>query len=250
MTNENALTVKNLSVNFEGFQALEKVNISFKSNEVHALIGPNGAGKTTIIDIITGKTLPTEGDVYIGSEKITGRSIYQISRWFGIGRKFQGANVFDDLTVYENLFISFRKYKKANVLKSILIDKNNGKEEIYQALKLINLVQKKDLKAFELSHGQRQWLEIGMVMVQKPQVIILDEPTAGMTISETGKTEQLIKQLSKSFSIIVVEHDMDFIKQVADVVTVLDHGQVISEGNYEEVKNDPKVAAVYLNTSK
>ncbi|MFT8708492.1 MAG: ATP-binding cassette domain-containing protein, partial [Sporolactobacillus sp.] len=175
-------------------------------------------------------------------------SINDISRKFGIARKFQGANIFSDLTVYENLFVSYRKFASANILRSFLIGPEAGKDKIRKVLDEINLFAVRNLLSSELSHGQKQWLEIGMVMVQNPQIIILDEPTAGMTISETQKTANLIKQLSNEFSIIVVEHDMDFIKEVADKVTVLDHGRVIAEGDYETIKSDKKVADVYLNT--
>lgn len=245
--NNNILTIKNIGVNFEGFQALENVTIKFSKNEIHALIGPNGAGKTTIIDIITGKTIPTTGNVFIGENNITGKSINDISRKFGIARKFQGANIFKDLTVYENLFVSYRKFASSNILRSFLIGPEAGKDRIKEVLDEIHLFTARNLLSSELSHGQKQWLEIGMVMVQSPQIIILDEPTAGMTIAETQKTAKLIKRLSNDFSIIVVEHDMDFIKEVADRVTVLDHGHVIAEGDYETVKLDQKVADVYLN---
>lgn len=248
MSNDTILSCKNIGVNFEGFQALKNVNLKFQKNEVHALIGPNGAGKTTIIDIITGKTAPSEGSVFVGSKNITNLSINKISRHYGIGRKFQGANVFDELSVYDNMFIAYRKYAVANILKSILVKRSSGKDKICQVLSMINLSSEQDTPAYRLSHGQKQWLEIGMVMIQNPKIIILDEPAAGMTEPETVKTEKLIRTLSQNFSLIVVEHDMDFIKKVSDVVTVLDQGQVVCEGSYDTVKNDAKVKSIYLET--
>lgn len=248
MQDSSILSCINIGVTFEGFQALKDVNLHFHQNEVHALIGPNGAGKTTIIDVITGKTAPTKGKIIVDKSDITNKPINKISRHYGIGRKFQGANVFDELTVYDNMFISYRKYQVANILKSLFVNRNSGRKAINKVLNDINLQNEINLPAYRLSHGQKQWLEIGMVMLQKPKIIILDEPAAGMTQSETEKTESLIKRLAKHFSLIVVEHDMDFIKKVSDIVTVLSHGQVICEGSYEKVKNDPKVRSIYLET--
>lgn len=248
MNNEALLTCKKIGVNFEGFQALKDVNLVFKKNQVHALIGPNGAGKTTIIDIITGRTKPTEGHVLIGGTDITNKSINKISRHYGIGRKFQGANVFDELSVYDNMFISYRKYEVANILKSMFVNRESAKPAILKTLAMVNLEDERDLPAARLSHGQKQWLEIGMVMLQNPRIIILDEPAAGMTEPETHKTEHLIKTLAAKYSLIVVEHDMDFIEKVSDVISVLSQGKVICEGDFNHVKNDVNVKRVYLET--
>lgn len=239
------LEVKNLSVDFNGFQALSEVNMKIYDGELHVIIGPNGAGKTTFMDLVTGKTTPTEGKIYFDGVSITGKSTTEITRNYKIGRKFQGPNVFDYMTVKENIEIAMEGYN--SMLKCIFFRKSKEfRKKVREILKLIDLYDYRHFMASDLSHGQRQWLEIGMVVAQNPKLIILDEPTAGMTADETYKTGEMIKKLKGEHTLIVVEHDMDFVRQVAEYVTVLNYGKVLAEGTMEEVQNNEEVIAVYL----
>lgn len=242
---KNILEVKNLSVEFNYFKALTEVNLSIKEREVRVIIGPNGAGKTTLMDLITGKTKPTNGNIIFDGIDITGKRSSEVSYKHKIGRKFQGPNLFDNMTVYENIEVSLEGY--TSVKKSFFFRRTNEiKNKIDNILKQIDLYKQSNVIAADLSHGQRQWLEIGMVIAQNPKLIILDEPTAGMTAEETYKTGEMIKRLLNDHTVIVVEHDMDFVKQVAQTVTVLHQGMVLAEGNFEEIENNPKVIQVYL----
>lgn len=242
---KNILEVKNLSVEFNYFKALTDVNLSIKEREVRVIIGPNGAGKTTLMDLITGKTKPTNGNIIFDGIDITGKRSSEVSYKHKIGRKFQGPNLFDNMTVYENIEVSLEGY--TSVTKSFFFKRTKEiKNKIDNILKQIDLYEQSNVIAADLSHGQRQWLEIGMVIAQNPKLIILDEPTAGMTAEETYKTGEMIKRLLSDHTVIVVEHDMDFVKQVAQTVTVLHQGMVLAEGNFEEIENNPKVIQVYL----
>lgn len=239
------LEIQNLSVEFNGFQAFTDVSLKIYEGELRVIIGPNGAGKTTFMDLITGKTTPTSGKVFFEGKDITGKSTATITRNYGIGRKFQGPNVFDNMTVKENIEIAMEGYN--TIGKCLFFRKNNGfKEKVDEILKLIDLYSYRDFMASDLSHGQRQWLEIGMVVAQNPKLIILDEPTAGMTANETYKTGEMIKKLKGEHTLIVVEHDMDFVRQVAEYVTVLNYGKLLAEGTMEEIQNNEEVVAVYL----
>ena len=239
------LEVKHLSVEFNGFQALTDVNMKIHDGELHVIIGPNGAGKTTFMDLVTGKSTPTSGIVLFEGVNITGKSTAEITRKYQIGRKFQGPNVFDNMTVKENIEIAMEGY--SSMMKCVFFHKSAAfKEKVSQILSLIELYDYRNFMASDLSHGQRQWLEIGMVVAQNPKLIILDEPTAGMTADETYKTGEMIKRLKGEHTLIVVEHDMDFVRQVAEYVTVLNYGQVLAEGTMEEVQNNEEVIAVYL----
>ncbi len=239
------LEVKNLSVEFNGFQALTDVNMTIYEGELRVIIGPNGAGKTTFMDLVTGKTQPTLGKVFFDGVNITGKSTTEITRHYKIGRKFQGPNVFDNMSVKENIEISMEGYN--NIRKCIFFHKSNEfQEKVNEILRLIDLYEYRHFMASDLSHGQRQWLEIGMVVAQNPKLIILDEPTAGMTADETYKTGEMIKKLKGDHTLIVVEHDMDFVRQVAEYVTVLNYGKLLAEGTMEEVQNNEEVIAVYL----
>lgn len=239
------LELHNLTVSFDGFVAVDHVNLSVEDGEKRVIIGPNGAGKTTIIDMITGKTKPTEGEILLNGVNIAGKEPYEISDRYNIGRKFQGPNVFDDMTVYENLETALCGY--SSIISSFLYRRTKKiKNYLDTILEEINLVEQKNMRPCFLSHGQKQWLEIGMVLVQDPKIITLDEPAAGMTDSETFKTGEMIKTIMKDKTMIVVEHDMDFIKQIAEKVTVLNQGKVLSEGTYDEVSHNQAVVKAYL----
>lgn len=246
---DTVLKIKNVSVVFDGFQALTDVNVKVKRNSIHFFIGPNGAGKTTLLDIICAKTKPTEGNVSFypaDGEKVrlTGMKEYKIVKE-GVVRKFQVPSVFVNLTVEENMELSLKGNK--GVWQSVF--HRTSEEEkalIDEILKKVGLEKRKDILAGSLAHGEKQWLEIAMQFVQKPEIILLDEPAAGMGKPETFKTGELLKEIKKECTIIVVEHDMDFVKQIADCVTVLHEGKVLMEGDIHQVLADETVQAVYL----
>ena len=239
------LELQNVSVSFSGFLAVDQVSLAVDKGETRVIIGPNGAGKTTIIDMITGQTAPTSGKVLLNGADISGRNPHEIAGKYKVGRKFQGPNLFDYLTVYENIEVALAGH--SSILKTFLYRKNRAiAEEIKTILDQINLYGKRDVISTSLSHGERQWLEMGMVIAQKPQLITLDEPTAGMTADETYKTGEMIKTMMKDKTVIVVEHDIDFVEQIAETVSVLHQGKVLAEGSFAEVKRNPKVVQVYL----
>ncbi|OOB79340.1 MAG: urea ABC transporter ATP-binding protein UrtD [Epulopiscium sp. Nele67-Bin001] len=248
------LEIKNISVNFDGFYALTEVNASVKRNSIHFFIGPNGAGKTTLLDIICAKTKPTSGTVQFyknGSYKptcLTGMKEYQIVRE-GIGRKFQVPSVFVNLTVEENMILSLKGHKGIfeSIFKKPSLEQLN---DIKQVLEKVGLLSKLNVRAGTLAHGQKQWLEIGMQLLQKPEIIMLDEPAAGMGKPETFKTGEILKEIKNECTIIVIEHDMEFVKQVADIVTVLHEGKVLKEGNIDDILQDEIVQSVYLGRGK
>lgn len=246
---DTVLAIKNISVVFDGFKALTNVRVDVERHSIHFFIGPNGAGKTTLLDIICAKTKPTQGTVHFypqGRESIrlTGMKEYKIVNE-GIGRKFQVPSVFINLTVLENMILSLKGHK--GVLDSIFrTPSKEDKEHIMNILQKADLAEKVNEKAGSLAHGQKQWLEIAMQLVQKPEIIMLDEPAAGMGKPETFKTGRLLQEIKKECTIIVVEHDMDFVKQIADTVTVLHEGKVLMEGSVDEVLADKTVQAVYL----
>lgn len=244
-SNKVLLEVKNLSVEFNGFKAFTDVNMKIYDGELRVIIGPNGAGKTTFMDLVTGKTKPTSGRVIYDGNDITGKDIVEIARKYKLGRKFQSPTVFDNMTVRENIEIAIQGF---NTLLSCLFFKRNKEfiNKVDEILRKIELYDYADFMATDLSHGQRQWLEIGMVVAQNPKLIILDEPTAGMTADETYKTGEMIKKMKGEHTLIVVEHDMDFVRQVAEYVTVLNYGKLLAEGTMEEVQNNEEVISVYL----
>lgn len=245
MTDSVLLDIQDLSVSFSGFHAVSGVNIQVHEGEIHVIIGPNGAGKSTLMDLITGKTKPTSGRILYSGKDIAGKEPGVIASEYNIGRKFQGPNVFDNMTVYENIEIALKGYTTISKAFSYRRSEKT-KAEIKEVLELIQLYDNKDMMATELSHGQRQWLEIGMVIAQSPKLIILDEPAAGMTDMETYKTGELVKKLSGEHTLIVIEHDMEFVQQIAETVTVLHQGKVLANGTFDEVKNNPEVVKVYL----
>ena len=254
------LKVEKISVSFDGFKAINSLSYSIGKNELKAIIGPNGAGKTTFMDIITGQTKPDEGKVLFGErsvwlesdqkyqvvwdENLLMKSESQIAL-LGIGRKFQRPTVFELKTVFENLFISMKKNRSPF---SVLFQKLNRDEKnlIEKILDEISLKNEQDRIAGELSHGQKQWLEIGMLLTQEPKLLLIDEPAAGMTSNERRQTVEILKKLSADKSVIVVEHDMEFVKDLECEVTVLHEGSILSEGSIEHVSSNNEVIEVYL----
>jgi len=248
--NENViLKISGISVCFDGFYALTEVDVSVKRNTVHFFIGPNGAGKTTLLDIICAKTRPTIGNVVFYPEgkhkiRLTGMKEYEIAR-NGVGRKFQVPSVFVNLTVLDNMILSLKRHK--SILDSIFSRPSAEEfEEIDAILEKVGLTPRKDVKAGSLAHGEKQWLEIAMQIAAKPQLIMLDEPVAGMGRAETDKTAEILGEIKRECTVIVVEHDMEFVKMAADTVTVLHEGKVLTEGNIADVLADKTVQAVYL----
>ncbi|GGF94236.1 urea ABC transporter ATP-binding protein UrtD [Paenibacillus abyssi] len=238
------LETTDLSVDFNGFKAISELNFSLNQGEVRVILGPNGAGKTTLMDLITGKTKPTAGKIKLSGTDITGLEPYEISK-LGVGRKFQGPNIFDNMTVFENLEVALQGYHP--VFKALFFKKKKEiTDRIYDILTKINLERKALNYAVNLSHGEKQWLEMGMLLAQDPQLIILDEPTTGMTADETYKTGELIETLFKGRSVLVIEHDMAFVRQIARMVTVLHQGKFLAEGTLEEIENNSTVQEVYL----
>ena len=240
------LEVSGISVSFDGFKAINNLSFSVGENELRAIIGPNGAGKTTLMDIITGKTRPDLGKICWGKNNVSliGKSESQIAQ-LGIGRKFQKPTVFEQQTIEENLMMALKNNRG---FFHALIYKYSTDEvdRVKELAKLIKLNQVLSKIAGELSHGQKQWLEIGMLLAQDPSLLLVDEPAAGMTDSERTETALLLRELSKSRSVIVVEHDMDFIRQLNCKVTVLNEGSVLAEGSLGYVSKDRNVIEVYL----
>ena len=238
------LSLENITVSFEGFLALNDLNLSLNKGELRAVIGPNGAGKTTFLDVITGKVKPTKGKVLFKGKSLIGRKEHKIAR-LGVGRKFQSPRVFENLTVKENLEISVCTPKSPLNLINKKI-KNEQLDEIEKLMKIINLSKKKDSKAGALSHGQKQWLEIAMLLGQKTDLMLVDEPVAGLTDEETDLTADLLKTLSGENTVVVIDHDMEFIRRLDSNVSVLNQGTVLCEGTMDTIQNDKKVIDVYL----
>ena len=238
------LSLENITVSFEGFLALNDLNLSLNKGELRAVIGPNGAGKTTFLDVITGKVKPTKGKVLFKGKSLIGRKEHKIAR-LGVGRKFQSPRVFENLTVKENLEISVCTPKSPLNLINKKI-KNEQLDEIEKLMKIINLSKKKDSKAGALSHGQKQWLEIAMLLGQKPDLMLVDEPVAGLTDEETDLTADLLKTLSGENTVVVIDHDMEFIRRLDSNVSVLNQGTVLCEGTMDTIQNDKRVIDVYL----
>jgi len=244
MTKSNILEIQDLTVSFDGFKALNNLNFSMETGELRVVIGPNGAGKTTFLDVITGKVQPTKGRVLFQGRNIKKLPEDKISR-LGIGRKFQTPRVYLNLTVRENLDIASNKNK--NVFSALFSSPSaSDKLTVSSLLETINLVAKADFKAALLSHGEKQRLEIGMLVAQSPDLLLVDEPVAGLTDEETENVGNLLLALAESHSILVIEHDMEFVRQISRQVTVLHEGSVLCEGTMDEVQNDPRVIEVYL----
>ncbi|MBD2462520.1 urea ABC transporter ATP-binding protein UrtD [Oscillatoria sp. FACHB-1407] len=238
------LEIENLTVDFDGFKALNHLNFSMDVGELRVIIGPNGAGKTTFLDVITGKVKPTEGRVLVKGRNVRSLKEHQIAR-FGVGRKFQTPRVYLNLTPRENLELACNRNK--NVFSTLFQGTPAPeKRNVVSLLETIGLTHKADMKANLLSHGEKQWLEIGMLVAQSPDLLLVDEPVAGLTDEETERTGDLLLSLAESHSVIVIEHDMEFVRQIARQVTVLHEGSVLFEGTIDEVQSDPRVIEVYL----
>lgn len=242
--NDKILDIENLTVSFDGFKALNQLNFSMDAGELRVIIGPNGAGKTTFLDVITGKVKPTTGRVRFQGKNLRSFSEHEIAR-MGIGRKFQTPRVYLNLTPRENLELSGNRNK--NVFSTLLKKPPSAERRtVISLLETIGLTAKADISAGLLSHGEKQWLEIGMLVAQSPDLLLVDEPVAGMTDEETAQTGDLLVSLAESHSIIVIEHDMEFVRQIARTVTVLHEGSLLCEGSIEEVQDNPRVIEVYL----
>jgi urea transport system ATP-binding protein len=240
------LEVEELSVAFDGFKALDGVNLAIEPGELRFLIGPNGAGKTTLIDVVTGLVRPTSGEVRFAGQSLRRRKEHRIVR-MGIGRSFQTPTVFEALTVVENLDLSATfRYRTLRLFRQ----RRGVLPEVAEALERVGLVDAANAPAKQLSHGQKQWLEIGMLLVQKPTLLLLDEPVAGMSPQERLDTGALLNELAEDHTVVVIEHDMAFLRRFARRVTVLHEGKVLSEGSVQEVQSDPRVREVYLGRSR
>ncbi|WP_128894959.1 urea ABC transporter ATP-binding protein UrtD [Longirhabdus pacifica] len=245
MKTTSILRSEKVSVEFAGFKAVNEVNFHLAACQLHFLIGPNGAGKTTFLDVLCGKVKAKRGKVwYKENVELTKKKEHQIAD-LGISRKFQAPSIFPKLTVYENLELAIQPRKG---VWSSLFEKTNKdlQEKIQHHLQLIELQSRAEQMAGALSHGEKQWLEIGMMLVQEPNVLLLDEPVAGMTDVETEKTGKLLKEITKKQSVIVVEHDMEFVRTFSEKVTVMHQGALLMEGTMQEVQEDERVAEVYL----
>jgi urea transport system ATP-binding protein len=245
VTTAPILYLDGVSVTFDGFRALNELSLYVEPGEMRAIIGPNGAGKTTMMDVITGKTRPDKGDViFQGQTDLTQLDEAAIAK-LGIGRKFQKPSVFENHTVFENLELALKADRRA--LVSLFFRLSGAqKDRIDEVLKTIALTAHKDRLAGGLSHGQKQWLEIGMLLIQDPELLLVDEPVAGMTDAETAQTADLLREIARSHSVVVVEHDMEFVRSLDTRVTVLHEGSVLAEGSLESVQNNERVIEVYL----
>ncbi|MGI5149122.1 urea ABC transporter ATP-binding protein UrtD [Plantactinospora sp. CA-294935] len=240
------LQVRGLNVVFSGFRAITDLDLTVSAGELRFLIGPNGAGKTTLIDVITGLTRPASGSVRFAGAELVGRREHQIVR-LGIGRTFQTSVVFEQLTVLENLDLAatFRR-----PLGTLLRRRRGIADQVAEALETTGLAELADRPAGVLSHGQRQWLEIGMLLAQRPSLLLLDEPVAGMSRDERARTGELLRQVAREHTVIVVEHDMDFLRRFASTVTVLHEGRLLCEGTVAQVQANPRVQEVYLGRTR
>jgi urea transport system ATP-binding protein len=238
------LAVEDLTVSFDGFKAVNSLNLYIDKQELRVIIGPNGAGKTTVLDLICGRTKATTGSIKFKNQELTKMAEHQIVR-SGVGRKFQTPSIYDNLTVFENLEISF---PRGRGVFSALAFRRTGDviNRIHQVAEEIFLSDHVDQEAGLLSHGQKQWLEIGMLLMQDPELLMLDEPVAGMSTRERDQTAELLKRIAQNRSILIIEHDMEFVKKIAHKVTVLHLGKVLAEGTMDEVQNNEKVVEVYL----
>lgn len=241
----SVLYLNNVSVSFDGFKALNSLSIVIEPGELRAIIGPNGAGKTTMMDIITGKTRPDEGEVYFnGQIDLTKKDEADIAQ-LGIGRKFQKPTVFESHTVWDNLELALNR--KRGVFPTLFYRLSAAdRERMVEILDTVRLTHRRDDLAANLSHGQKQWLEIGMLLAQEPKLLLVDEPVAGMTDAETSETAVLLKEIAKTRSVVVVEHDMGFIRDLGVKVTCLAEGSVLAEGSIDFVSSDPRVIENYL----
>ena len=238
------LAVEGLGVSFDGFKAIDDLTLYLDNGEIRAIIGPNGAGKTTLLDLISGKTRSSQGRVLFKGDEITTLKEHEIVQ-AGIGRKFQTPSVYEELTVFENLEMAFPSRR---TWWGALWSRRTTEvsERVEQVAELVYLKDRLHHRAEILGHGQTQWLEIGMLVIQSPDLMMLDEPVAGMSVNEREKTAELLEQLARGRAVLVVEHDMQFVESIAHTVTVLHQGKLLAEGKMAQVKNDQKVIDVYL----
>ncbi|MHB0774431.1 urea ABC transporter ATP-binding protein UrtD [Halomonas sp. WWR20] len=243
------LYLEDVSVSFDGFKAINNLNLTIDDGELRCIIGPNGAGKTTMMDIITGKTRPDRGQVWFGSRHNLLRMSEPQIATLGIGRKFQKPTVFEALSIFENLELAMSADKR--VLPTLIARlSGEARERIEEVMTLIGLEAARQRPAGILSHGQKQWLEIGMLLMQRPRLLLVDEPVAGMTEQEMERTGELLTGLAGKQSVVVVEHDMGFVRSIARKVTVLHQGSVLAEGSMDQVASDPRVVEVYLGSDE
>lgn len=241
---EFVLYIEGLTVSFDGFKAIDSLNLYVDKNELRVIIGPNGAGKTTLLDLICGKTRASHGSIQFKDQELTKKSEHAIVR-SGVGRKFQTPSIYENLSVFQNLEVSYPQGRSVlGALGFKCTDEVKAKVQV--VAEEIGLADKLEMEAGLLSHGQKQWLEIGMLLMQEPELLMLDEPIAGMSAKERELTADLLKRICKGRSMIVIEHDMDFVKQIASKVTVMHQGKILAEGTMDQVQSDPKVIDVYL----
>ncbi|WP_341280326.1 urea ABC transporter ATP-binding protein UrtD [Paenibacillus sp. FSL H8-0537] len=239
------LQCNDVTVEFDGFKAIQGMSLNLEKGELRFLIGPNGAGKTTMLDVICGKVRPSTGQVtFNGDIDITRKKEHQIAE-LGIGRKFQAPSIFPSMTVLENLEIALRQRRGVFATLFARVQAEEQKR-MRRQLEMIGLSDQEDSRAGGLSHGEKQWLEIGMMLLQEPDILLLDEPVAGMTDKETDKTGELLQEIARERSVVVVEHDMEFVRSFASKVTVMHEGKLLKEGTMEDVQRDDRVAEVYL----
>ena len=242
--------LEGVTVDFDGFKALSNLNLVVDYHELRVIIGPNGAGKSTLLDAISGKVQPVSGRIVFGQgTDLIGLRENEITA-LGIGRKFQTPSVYTTLPVWDNLDLSLQRNSKGVFATLWSKSRQEELDKISQTLKTIGLTNKAQVLAGQLSHGEKQWLEIAMVILQDPELLLIDEPVAGMTDQETEKTGELLESLTKNHSVIVIEHDMEFVRQIAKTVTVLHEGTVLCEGPMETIKDDPRVIEIYLGRQK
>ncbi len=245
---DKLLAIENLTVNFDGFKALNNLTFSMDPGELRVIIGPNGAGKTTFLDTITGKTKPTQGTVHFKGQNLAKFKEHTIAK-MGIGRKFQTPRVYLNLSVRDNMGLAYNQQK--SLLKTLFPQSNGGeKDDIAQLLEIVGLLGRANSPASLLAHGEKQRLEIGMLVAQSPDLLLVDEPVAGLTDEETEKVGNLLIELAKKHSILVIEHDMEFVRQIAQKVTVLHEGSVLCEGTMDQVQSDRRVIEVYLGNQE
>lgn len=238
------LAIEDLTVSFDGFKAVDALNMYIDSNELRVVIGPNGAGKTTVLDLICGKTKSTSGSIKFKNKEITKLSEHEIVR-AGVGRKFQTPSIYENLTVYQNLEVSYPVGR--SVWGSLWFKRTaEVSERVYKIAEEVLLTDLLNKEAALLSHGQKQWLEIGMLLMQEPELLMLDEPVAGMSAKERDQTAELLNRICSNRSVLVIEHDMEFVKKIAHKVTVLHQGKILAEGSMDKVQADEKVIEVYL----
>jgi urea transport system ATP-binding protein len=238
--------LEDVTVSYEGFTALDRLNFFMDRRELRVVIGPNGAGKTTLLDVISGRVKPVHGRVIFGrNTDLTTMAENQIAA-LGIGRKFQTPSVFVNLTVWENIELSLRRPSKGVLATLLVRDDAEARDRIAATLDTVGLAGQAGARAGALSHGEKQWLEIGMVIAQDPELLLVDEPVAGLTDEETARTGELLLSIAAERSVLVIEHDMEFVRQIARTVTVLHQGALLCEGPVDQVQRDPRVLEVYL----